>query len=63
MSYTGQFENSIDTKESQLFKSNLIKDWENGFRHNIPIQANFTLFNYININPRSISPTECTATR
>ena len=51
MSYTGQFENSIDTKESQLFKSNLIKDWENGFRHNIPIQANFTLFNYININP------------
>lgn len=51
MSYTGQFDNSIDTKESQLFKSNLIKDWENGFRHNIPIQANFTLFNYININP------------
>ena len=52
MSYTGQFDNSIDTKESQLFKSNLIKDWENGFRHNIPIQANFTLFNYININPQ-----------
>ena len=51
MSYTGQLRNSIDTKEDLLFKSNLIKDWRNGFQHNIPIQANFTLFNYININP------------
>lgn len=51
MSYTGQFSNSIDTKEDKLFKSNLIKDWRNAFQHNIPINANFTLFNYININP------------
>jgi lipopolysaccharide assembly outer membrane protein LptD (OstA) len=51
MSYTGQFSNSIDTKEDKLFRSNLIKDWRNAFQHNIPINANFTLFNYININP------------
>ncbi len=51
MSYTGQFSNSIDTKEDLLFKSNLIKDWRNAFQHNIPVNANFTLFNYININP------------
>ena len=51
VSYTGQLQNSIDTKESKLFKSNLIKDWRNAFRHEIPIQANFTLFKYININP------------
>lgn len=51
MSYTGQFSNSIDTKEDKLFKSNLIKDWRNAFQHNVPINANFTLFNYININP------------
>lgn len=51
MSYTGQLTNKIDTKEDLLFKSNLIKDWRNGFKHDIPIQANFTLFNYININP------------
>ena len=51
MSYTGQLRNQIDTKEDMLFKSNLIKDWRNGFKHDIPIQANFTLFNYININP------------
>lgn len=51
MSYTGQFSNSIDTKEDKLFKSNLIKDWRNAFQHSIPVNANFTLFNYININP------------
>ena len=51
MSYTGQLSNKIDTKESMLFKSNLIKDWQNGFKHDIPIQANFTLFNYINVTP------------
>ena len=51
MSYTGQFSNSISTKENQLLHSNLIKDWRNGFQHSIPISANFTLFNYINLTP------------
>lgn len=50
MSYTGRFSNSINTKEDKLFKSNLIKDWQNGFQHDIPISANFTLFDYINVN-------------
>ena len=51
MSYTGQFSNSINTKEDKILHSNLIKDWSNGFQHNIPISANFTLFNYINLTP------------
>ncbi len=51
MSYTGQFSNSITTKEDQLFKSNLIKDWRNGFQHRVPIDATFQLFKYINISP------------
>ena len=51
MSYTGQLSNSINTKEDRLFKSNLIRDWKNAFQHSIPIQGNFTLFNYINITP------------
>lgn len=51
MSYTGQFSNSITTKEDKLMHSNLIKDWRNGMEHSIPVSANFTLFNYININP------------
>ena len=51
LSYTGHFSNSINTKENQLLHSNLIKDWRNGMQHSIPISGNFTLFNYININP------------
>lgn len=51
MSYTGQLSNSITTKESRLFKSNLIKDWRNGMQHHIPIDATFQLFKYINISP------------
>lgn len=51
MSYTGQMSNSITTKESQLLKSNLVKDWRNGFQHRIPIDATFQLFKYINISP------------
>ena len=51
MSYTGQFSNSINTKENKRMHSSLIKDWRNGFQHNIPISANFTLFKYINLNP------------
>ena len=51
MSYTGSLRNSIDTKEDMIMKSNLVKDWRNGMQHSIPINANFTLFNYININP------------
>ena len=50
MSYTGHLSNSIDTKEDLLFKSDLVNDWRNGFQHNIPINANFTIFDYININ-------------
>lgn len=51
MSYTGQISNSINTKEDKFLKSNLIKDWRNGWNHSIPISGNFTLFNYINVSP------------
>lgn len=51
MSYTGTLSNSISTKENQLFKSNLIKDWNNGMRHQIPISASFSLFDYVNVSP------------
>ena len=51
MSYTGQLSNSITTKENLLLHSSLSRDWRNGMQHNIPISGNFTLFNYLNINP------------
>jgi len=51
MSYTGHFSNSISTKEDKLMHSSLARDWQNGMQHSIPISGNFSLFNYININP------------
>lgn len=51
MSYSGHVSNSINTKESKLFKSNLLKDWRNGMQHNIPVSASFTVLKYINVTP------------
>lgn len=51
MSYTASIENSIDTKEDLLLHSSLTRDWQNGIQHSIPINANFTLFGYLSINP------------
>lgn len=49
MSYTGTLQNSITTKDYKLFQSDLIKDWRNGMRHQIPISASFQLFKHINM--------------
>ncbi|WP_321438249.1 putative LPS assembly protein LptD [uncultured Bacteroides sp.] len=57
MSYSGQFRNSITTKENKFFQSSLIRDWQNGMNHSIPVSATFTLFKYINVTP-SINYTE-----
>lgn len=51
MGYTGTLTNSINTKESLLFHSSLVKDWKNGMRHQVPISASFTVANYINVSP------------
>ncbi len=51
LSYTGHLSNSINTKEDKLLHSSLTRDWRNGMQHNIPLSGNFTLFNYLNINP------------
>ena len=49
MSYTGTLQNSISTKDYKLFSSNLIKDWRNGMKHQIPVSASLQLFKYINM--------------
>ena len=60
--YTGRMKNSITTKDNKLFKSNLVRDWENGMQHDIPISATFTLFKYFNLTP-SVNYTERWYTR
>ena len=51
MSYRADFSNSINTKEDLLLHSDFRRDWKNGITHSIPISANFTFLNVININP------------
>lgn len=51
MSYSGEFRNSITTKENLILKSSLLRDWTNGMRHNIPVSATFSLFDFIQISP------------
>lgn len=52
-SYTGNIKNSIDNvKEKQFFKKSLIRDWQNGLQHTLPITLpSFNLLKYINLSP------------
>jgi len=52
-SYTGNIKNSIsNVKEKEILKQSLIKDWQNGWQHTIPISLpSFNLFKYINLSP------------
>ena len=51
VSYTGNFKSDITTKEDKLLHSSFTRDWKTGMRHNIPISAEFSLFDYVNIKP------------
>jgi len=51
LSYTGNLQNSVQSKENEFLEKNLIKDWRNGMNHQIPISASYSLLNYINITP------------
>ena len=51
VSYTGDFNNSIETKEKLLLHSSFTRDWKNNIRHTIPISGSFTVLGYINLNP------------
>jgi len=52
-SYSGNIKNSIsNVKEDQIMKKSLIRDWQNGWRHSIPISLpSFNLLKYINLSP------------
>ena len=51
LQYNGNFYNSITCKEDYFFKSNFVKDWQNGFKHSLSSSASFMLFKYISITP------------
>jgi hypothetical protein len=51
MTYSGRLSNSVTCKQDQFKNQSLIKDWNNGMQHSIPISATFTALRYINITP------------
>ncbi len=42
--------NSIDTKESLLFKPGMAKDFKNGFQHSIPVGLSLNVLKYFNLS-------------
>lgn len=58
LSYTGNGKiQTNNIKENHVFKSNFLKDWQTGMRHNLSTSASFMLFKYLSITP-SISMTD-----
>jgi len=51
ISYSFDMQNSINTKEYNLFNSNLTKDWQNGIKQSIPISTSFKALKFITISP------------
>ena len=52
MSYQGQFQNSLTSKQDVFFQKSLVRDWRNGMKHYVPISATFSLFKYLNLSPQ-----------
>ena len=52
-SYSGNVKNSIsNVKEKEILNQSLIKDWQNGWRHSIPLSLpSFNLLKFINMSP------------
>lgn len=51
MQYTGKMTNTVTAPESEIFTKKALDNMRNGVEHNIPVQASFNLFKYINVSP------------
>lgn len=51
LSYSGQIRNAFQGKESQLFKSDILRKWRNGANHSIPVSASFDISDYLKVTP------------
>ena len=49
--YSGSLSNSIVSKESELMQKSLVRDWNNGMKHSVPISATFQILKTINVSP------------
>ena len=51
LSYSMDMQNTINTKENKLLSSSLVKDWQNGMKHSIPVSTNLKLLKYVTVSP------------
>ena len=51
ISYSAELRNNIQTKENKLFKSSFERDWDNGFKHNIPLSLSFKIAKDVTFTP------------
>ena len=52
LSYSGTGRLAVSSiKEDKLLKSNILRDWQIGLNHSVPISASFMLFKYLSITP------------
>lgn len=49
LSYSGQLRNSITSREDEILDKNIIRDWNNGISHSIPISASYKLLDYVDL--------------
>jgi len=50
LSYSMEFNNKVDCKESEFLHTDFLKDWKNGVKHKFNIGAAYTFFKYLNFN-------------
>ena len=51
VSYTSKLDNRINTYDTLLFSRQTLQNMQSGFQHDIPLRANFRLFNLLNLTP------------
>lgn len=49
--YTGTYQNSVTTKQDQLFSSEMFDAMQMGMKHSIPVSTTMTLLKYFNVTP------------
>ncbi|MGL5683058.1 MAG: putative LPS assembly protein LptD [Marinifilaceae bacterium] len=49
--YNAEIKNSITTKESELMSSSFKKDWNNGFKHSIPLSTSINVAKDLSFSP------------
>ena len=52
LTYSANIKNTISAREDSILHESLLKDWKNGWKHNLSLSLpSFTLLKYLNVSP------------